>query len=92
LKINLILKNQNSIDYIYRTGIKTMSTLRKERYLKSLEAEIQIALCESCKQNKVCLCTDPSNDDYGSVNLCFNCIQELFNEYETSNIKETGYN
>lgn len=72
-----------------------MSFLDLGNYDQPKEAYIEETSCHSCKQNKICLCADSAPMEYGPVNLCFDCIQELFKNYfdedETPTIKEPGH-
>ena len=36
------------------------------------------AFCESCKEDKVCLAVDSSEDEYGPGFICAECIDLLF--------------
>lgn len=68
-----------------------MASLGNSGYGRSKEAEIEETLCDSCKENKVCLCTDSSDGEYGPVNLCFDCIKNLFAEYGLPDVKEPDH-
>jgi hypothetical protein len=67
-----------------------MPSLGESAYGRSKEAEVEEIMCDSCKEHKVCLCTDSSDGEYGSVNLCFNCIQNLFADYGSPDVNPLG--
>jgi hypothetical protein len=69
-----------------------MSNLGKSAYGRSKQADIEEIECDSCKNNKFCLSMDSSDGEYGSVNLCFDCIQKMFDEYGPPIIKEPYHN
>ena len=50
--------------------------------------KITEAICDKCKETKICFCYDPYNQKFGSINLCLTCINIMFDEDGPPPIKE----
>lgn len=47
-------------------------------YGRSKDVQIAIGICDCCLNEKMCLITDNSGDEYGDIKLCLNCINLNF--------------
>ena|SRR3990167_6453373 len=47
-------------------------------------AYLAIRECDKCHTEKLCLTVDGSDDEYGEIKLCLDCIQRAFNLFEAN--------
>lgn len=57
-------------------------TYTKQAYSRSGEVRVTIGECDVCGEEKIVICTDSSQGEYGEIAICLNCTKLAHGSFE----------
>ncbi len=63
---------------------------KKGGFGREVKFEISIGLCHVCGERGMILCSGVGVDEYGTADICLDCIQLAFNKFQDGKYTKTN--